>query len=145
MAHLKTINRIIGNDFPFMELVKGTSYFYFAPLGSEDKFGTEHKSLLLLATTSVYVNKVSDLTEKEWFLEAADIYQKMQNHCEALREKIKLKKDMDAQGVEYIIKYFEKDGTVNSRNLTAITDGEAKEALTRYSDLKDVKLFKRIA
>lgn len=145
MAQLKTINRIINNDFPFMELVKGSSYFYFAPIGCEKLYVEEHRAIGNLASASVHVAKISDLTVKQWFLEASNLYEKMKNGSHSLCAKIKRKEEEEKTQRDYFVKYYEKDGSINTRQFTASSDDEAKECLTRYDDLEDVHLFKRIA
>lgn len=113
MAQLKTINRIINNDFPFMELVKGSSYFYFAPIGCNKLYVEEHRAIGNLASASVYVAKTSDLTVKQWFLEASNLYEKMKNGSHSLCAKIKREELLESYD-EAIDGINQNDGRLSS-------------------------------
>lgn len=64
--HLKTINAAIADKGYTAELVKGKRYFYFSGPAVEG-----------IPNTSVYVNKLSQLTTEQWVL---DLEHKLQEH-----------------------------------------------------------------
>lgn len=89
MLIMKVVNRKIVSKYPYMELVKGKGYFYFAPLTAK-QVGTiavistlnwheKVKHLGLLETTSVMTNKLNDLTLEQWIEEADNINEKIED------------------------------------------------------------------
>ena len=70
---LKTVNKEIQKEYPFLELVKGEGYFYFISIGDEEST----KALSSLNTTTVLTYKLNDFSMKQWLSEAKDIYEQM--------------------------------------------------------------------
>lgn len=127
--HLKTVNRILQEKYPFLELIKGKGYFYFIPVQEryKDAVGS-------LETTSVYVAKCSDLSSEDWISEA-----------DILVEKIIDLVPPELPKIEYYWEAQDGAGNVYTRHRSFLSDEEALEWANSYkSGYKNFKIWKQI-
>lgn len=127
--HLKTVNRILKEKYPFLELVKGKGYFYFIPTQKHYE-----QALYSLESTSVYVSKCSDLSSEQWVSEADNIVSQII--------------DLVPPELPTVDYYWEaKDGAGNSytRHRSFMTDEEALEWANSFRDgYKHFNIWKKI-